>query len=229
MVVRNREGNRELALVQWGLIPSWSRPESLGNRPINARAETVADRPTFRDAFRRRRCIIPADGFYEWTAKDAVKRPIYIDGADGAPLALAAIWERWHTPGHDAAETFAILTTEANALMRPIHDRMPVILPPELWDRWLEARPQEVGDQEAAWREAQSMCVPCPDGLLRLRPVSRLVNSPRNDTPECIAPVDPELETSEAKQPPAKSAGPKRRKKATDPGDTTPPLFGNPA
>jgi len=178
-VVRRRgESNaRELALLQWGLVPAWVRdPESIG-RPINARGETVESKPMFRDAYRHRRCLIPADGFYEWRRVAAGKQPWRIQRADGAPFAFAGLWERWTGRDGMAIESCAIVTTEANDAVRPIHDRMPVILDIGRFGPWLEASPVEASEMVAPYR-----------GALELFPVSRRINDPTQDDAALIAP-----------------------------------------
>lgn len=187
-VVRAVEGERELAPLRWGLVPFWARDLKLGNRMINARGETVARKPAFRQAFRKRRCLVLANGFYEWQKTAAGKQPWYIDQADGEPFAMAGLWESWRGgPDADAdgtapVETCTIITTAANAMMRELHDRMPVILDSAGIDRWL--------DPAAATAGLESLLAPAPDGVLRAAPVSRRVNSPANDGPELIRPIE---------------------------------------
>jgi putative SOS response-associated peptidase YedK len=137
--VRMSEGERAWAWLRWGLIPSWAKDPAIGNRMINARAETVADKPAFRAALRRRRCLLPADGFYEWEKRDGAKQPYHIALADRAPFAFAGLWEHWQ--GDEAIESCTILTTAANRRLAPIHPRMPVILAPEHYDIWLDTEP----------------------------------------------------------------------------------------
>jgi putative SOS response-associated peptidase YedK len=173
---------RELALVRWGLIPSWSSDPAIGNRLINARAETVAEKPSFRAAFRQRRCLVLADGFYEWQKAVKHKQPYHIRMKDDGPFAFAGLWERWQEPGGEPIESFTILTTEANELMKPLHDRMPVILAPWDYDRWIDPRSREV-------EELQALLVPCPDEWLTATAVSSYVNSPKNEGPKCLEPV----------------------------------------
>jgi putative SOS response-associated peptidase YedK len=184
-IIRNAEGASSRALVQvrWGLIPSWADDPSIGNRLINARAETAAEKPSFRAAFRHRRCLIPASGFYEWQKVGTKKQPHYIRPPDNAPFAFAGLWEHWEKGG-GPIESCTILTTEANVLMRPIHDRMPVILGPEAWDRWLDPNEQQAAALKPLLR-------PCPDGWLTAYPVSTRVNNPKYDGPACIAPANP--------------------------------------
>ncbi len=184
--VRDRDGERRLSMLRWGLIPSWSRLPA-ARRPINARAETAAEKPMFRSAFRTRRCLIPADGFYEWAQRGGVKQPYFIARDDGQPMAFAGIWERWRVPEGellprflagaapgDTLEPFAILTTEASAAMAPIHHRMPAILPAESFGPWLDGESVPLG--------------PATGVELSLRPVSTWVNNPANDDPRCVEP-----------------------------------------
>lgn len=182
LIVRtSSESDRELARVRWGLIPSWAKDEGIGARTINARSETAATKPTFRAAFRARRCVVPADGFYEWKRVNG-KQPMLIRRVDGRPLAMAGLWESWSSPV-GPLETCTILTCNANSMVRAIHDRMPVILEPEELGRWLDPGVEDPST-------VQEILDPAPDGVLAATTVSRAVNSPRNDTPECTRPVE---------------------------------------
>lgn len=184
-VVRADEaGRRHFALVRWGLVPAWAK--EVGAKPlINARAETVAEKPSFRSAFRRRRCLVPADGFYEWQAQaKGPKQPYFIRRRDGAPMAFAGIWEHWQTPEGSELESCAIVTTVANATLEPIHHRMPVILGEAAWDVWLDP-------DEARAPDAQAVLGPAPDDLLEAVPVSTRVNAVSNDDAGLIEPVEP--------------------------------------
>lgn len=172
-------GRREFAMPRWGLVPAWARDAAIGNRLINARAETVSEKPAFRRAFRERRCLIPADGFYEWKKEGAGKRPFYVRRRDGAPFAFAGIWERWEGTGGEAVETCAILTTEPNELLAPLHDRMPLIVPPEEYGRWLD--PSLRTPERLA-----PLLRPFPSAALEAFPVGREVNNPRADDPSLI-------------------------------------------
>jgi len=176
-------GAGKVAFFRWGLIPSWAKDPTIGNRMINARADTLAEKPAFRAAYRRRRCLILADGFYEWqaTAGRKVKTPMYVRLASGAPFAFAGLWEAWR-PDDTPVFSCTIITTEPNALMAPIHHRMPVILPPEAYARWLDPA-------ELAPVRLQDLLKPYPSELMLAYPVSTLVNSPGNDDPACIAPA----------------------------------------
>ena len=182
VVVRSTGSARKLDLLRWGLVPSWAKDISIGSRMINARSETLPDKPAFRNAVRSRRCIVPASGFYEWKPEGSRKIPYYIRLSDGAPMGLAGIWEAWKTPDGSFLETFAILTTSANPLIASIHDRMPVILNPDTYSLWLD---KDMKNPE----QLQSLYLPFPADLLTLYPVSTLVNSPRNDDPACIEPA----------------------------------------
>lgn len=176
-VALNGEKERDWGLFRWGLIPSWADDPKIGNQMINARAETVAAKPAFRSAFRRRRCLILADGFYEWKKKGAEKQPLLICQRDGRPFAFAGLWERW-TKGAQAIDSCTIITTAANARMQPVHDRMPVILPPTEYERWLTADPEEA-EQLLSLSGAEDLV---------FTPVGRTVNNPRNDSPDCLTP-----------------------------------------
>lgn len=175
-------GARELAMLHWGLIPSWAKDPAIGSRLINARAETVAEKPAFRAAFGRRRCLILADGFYEWQKLNGGKQPFYIHLHGRVPFAFAGLWERWEAPGGEAIDSCTLLTTEPNELMRSLHNRMPVILGPEHYALWLDRAVQSAAALRSLLRpyEAEQMVA---------FPVSRRVNSPDNDDPTCIEPL----------------------------------------
>ncbi len=175
-VVRVREEQRHLDHLRWGLVPRWAKDLRIGSKMINARAETVASKNAFRSAFTKRRCIVSADGFYEWKRlDDKTKQPTYIHRADGDPLAFAGLWERWSdAEDHREFHTFTIITTTANETMAPIHDRMPVLLAPKDWDAWLDPSNHGVD-------ALQSLLLPAPEGLLVTRPVSDKVNNVRNN------------------------------------------------
>ncbi|HEX4953865.1 MAG TPA: SOS response-associated peptidase [Thermoanaerobaculia bacterium] len=175
-------GGRELAMMKWGLVPRWAEDPSIGNRLINARSETAAEKPSFRSAFKRQRCLVLADGFYEWQkAAGGVKQPFHIRLAGGGPFAFAGLWEHWQKEGQ-TVESCTLLTTGPNPLMAPIHDRMPVILDPTEYDLWLDP-----GQSDRARLEA--LLDPFPAERMEAWPVSRFVNSPTNDSPRCIEPV----------------------------------------
>lgn len=136
-ITSDTEGARHLRAMRWGLIPSWAKDSTIGNKLSNARGETVAEKPSFRSAFKSRRCLIPASGFYEWQTVNGVKQPWYVSLRSGEPMALAGLWETWHPKDGGVIETCCIITTAGNELMQPIHDRMPVILNPGQWAAWL--------------------------------------------------------------------------------------------
>jgi putative SOS response-associated peptidase YedK len=174
---------REVTHVRWGLIPGWAKDPAALPLLINARAETAAEKPAFRGAMRYRRCLVPADGFFEWQRVGREKQPFHMRRRDGAPFALAGLWERWLGPDGSEIDTCALLTTEANELMRPIHDRMPVILDPPDFDLWLDPSVQDV-------EAIRPLLRPYPSEAMVAFPVSPLVNSARNDDPQCVLPLD---------------------------------------
>ncbi|HUI47104.1 MAG TPA: SOS response-associated peptidase [Acidimicrobiia bacterium] len=190
-VVADSRGRRVLDVVRWGLVPSWAKDQSIGDRMINARAERIQTSNAFKRAFERRRCIVPADGFYEWQPIEGrkQKQPWFIRRRDCEPLAFAGLWEIWHdrSLGDDAPRirSCTIITTEPNEVMRPIHDRMPVILPESAWDTWLDAENRNV-------ESLARLLVPLPSEELELWPVTTLVNKPAENGPELLerAPVD---------------------------------------
>ncbi len=185
---------RHFVWLRWGLIPSWAKEPGMGNRMINARAETIAEKPAFRAAFRRRRCLIPADGFYEWKTERGRKQPYRIAMESGATFAFAGLWERWEGPGGDGAiESCTIVTTEANARLQAIHHRMPVILAPEAYDLWL--------DPETPGARVQSLLRPAPSEWFTCFRVSPKINSPANDDPALIEPLDEAVEGPEPPDP----------------------------
>lgn len=180
IVRRTRSGEgRELLMVRWGLVPYWADEVKIGNRLINARAETIERTPAFREAYRRRRCLVPADGFFEWRKQGKTRQPLLIRRRDQAPFAFAGLWERWRQPDGQILRSCAIVTCPANPLVAAVHDRMPVILDPSDFERWL--------DPEAA--DGRTLLQPCPDEWLEAYEVSPRVNSPANDDPECIVPL----------------------------------------
>ncbi|PYS89593.1 MAG: hypothetical protein DMF64_17335 [Acidobacteria bacterium] len=179
--IRAGDGMREATFFKWGLVPRWAKDPAIGNKLINARAETVTEKPSFREAFLRQRCFIPADGFFEWARQGDRKQPLYFHLRDGEPFAIAGLWERWEGDG-GPLETCTLLTTEANDLIAPYHDRMPVILKPEDYDRWLDA-----GARQA--EILRPLLRPYPQEEMNAYAVSPLVNSPSNDGPRCIEPL----------------------------------------
>lgn len=175
-------GRRLLGAFRWGLVPSWAPDPSGGARLVNARAETLDEKPAFRDAFARRRCLVPADGFYEWrTTVGGLKQPVFVFPRDGAPLAFAGLWEVWRR-GDDAVRTCTIVTTSANRRLAPLHERMPVVLPRSAWATWLDPAVRHVD-------VLRPLLAPAPDDALELRDVSRAVNDVRNKGPELLEPV----------------------------------------
>lgn len=168
----------------WGLIPSWSKDPTIGSRLINARAETLAEKPSFRTSFRRKRCLILSTGFYEWQFQQDTrsKTPFFIQLMSHKPFAFAGLWDTWFHPDGSEVRSCAIITTEPNDLMSKIHSRMPVILPPESYSQWLAP-----GDQDLA--KLQKLLQPFDSNLMEAYPVSKLVNSPSNDVRECVLPI----------------------------------------
>ena len=174
---------RGLSLVRWGLIPSWSKDSSSSAKMINARSETVAILPAFRDAMKSRRCIIPADGFYDWLKRGKTKQPYCFEVNDGSLFAFAGIWERWKNASGDTVETCSILTTTANAVTSAVHDRMPVILDPDGYDLWLDPGMRNVN-------VVVELLKPCDASLMRCYPISTRINHVANDGAECSAHVE---------------------------------------
>jgi putative SOS response-associated peptidase YedK len=183
-VIRAAESGegRELAIVRWGLIPAWAKEPGALPLLINARAETAAVKPAFRAALRRRRCLVPADGFYEWQRQGNQKQPFHMRRRDGQPFALAGLWERWEGPD-GCIDSCALLTTTANDLMSPIHDRMPVILDPHQFDLWLDPALQDA-------ELLQDLLRPYPSEVMMAYPVPSLVNNARNENPQCVLPLE---------------------------------------
>jgi putative SOS response-associated peptidase YedK len=173
---------REMVLLRWGLIPFWAKDVKIGARMINARSETAAEKPAFRAAFRRRRCLVVADGFYEWQKQNGTKQPFFIHLRDGHPFALAGLWEHWEGPGGDVIESCTLLTTQPNELLKALHNRMPVILHPQDYDLWLDPQVQQADP-------LRPLLQPYPPDHMDAYPVSRWVNSPGNDDPRCIEPL----------------------------------------
>jgi putative SOS response-associated peptidase YedK len=180
-------GAREIALVSWGLVPHWAKERAIGNKLINARGETLAEKPSFRDAYRKRRCLLPADGYFEWKRPESggsVKQPYAFRARDGRPFALAGLWSSWKDPASgETLESCAIVTTSPNELAATVHDRMPVIVAPERFELWLGAG--------APTADFASLLEPYPADRMEAFPVSRRVNSPANDSPEILEPVAP--------------------------------------
>jgi len=178
------DGARELVTMRWGLVPHWARDRSIGSRLINARAETVAQKPAFRAALRRRRCLVPADGYYEWQRVGARRQPWLVQLRDPAPLCFAGLWESQREGDDEVLLTFTIITTEANSLSAPIHSRMPAIIAPADYGAWLATACIDPGS-------ATALLKPFPDHAMSARPVTTWVNDPRHDDPRCIQPAQP--------------------------------------
>ena len=175
-------GGRRLDLLRWGLVPFWAKDPAIGNRMINARAETAAEKPAYRVSLRKRRCLIPADGFYEWMATEGAKQPYFFHRRDGLPLAMAGLWDRWNKGEEGTLDSFTILTTGPDEIVAPIHKRMPVILDSEHHDRWLDP---EYADLE--W--LTSVMVAATPSILEAFPVSTYVNNPAHEGPGCVEPI----------------------------------------
>ena len=179
LAVREFGDGREMTFFKWGLVPSWAKDASMGARLINARSETVEQKPSFRDAFKKRRCIIPADGFYEWQRTGGKKQPFFFRLRDERPFGLAGLWERWEGEAGQIINSCTILTTEANEVLRPVHDRMPVILHPDDYELWL-------GADERKHDLARELLRPYTAGEMLGYPVSTSINSPRNQGAKLI-------------------------------------------
>lgn len=180
--VRETDRGRELAILRWGLIPHWAKEEKTGYSMINARAETVDQKPSFRTAYKRHRCLIPASGFYEWQAGPSGKQPFAIGRKDGEVFAMAGLWELWENPEGRVIESCTIIVTTANEVIKPIHDRMPVILEEDDYETWLDRDTQDPAVLKPLLRQF-------PAALMKTYPVSRRVNNPKYDDPDCILPV----------------------------------------
>ena len=182
-IVVEKDDRRALTAYRWGLVPSWAKDVSIGSRLINARAETLATNNSFRDSFAHRRCLVPADGFYEWRRDPGRRQPFVFRRVDDAPMALAGLWSGWRDrESGEILRTFTIITTGPNGLMASVHDRMPVVLPPSAWAAWLDPSLEDIA-------ELQGLLVPAPDEALVGYPVEILVNNVRNDGPALIVPL----------------------------------------
>ena len=207
-IVRLFEGERHFALVRWGLIPAWVKDPRAFSLLINARGESVNDKPAFRNAMKRRRCLFPADGFYEWKDESGQRRPYVLRPANGEPVAFAGLWETWMGPNGEEMETAAIVTTQASRDIAAIHARMPVIVSPDAFDFWLDYRNVDAVT-------AAALIAPAPAGLLQVYEISRAVNRTANDGPQLIEPAPAEPSAGEANRA-ALAAPAKARKKSTD-------------
>lgn len=188
-ILRMRHGARELLPAHWGLIPRWAKGPEVAPRQINARSESVQTKPAFRDAFTRRRCVVPADGFFEWTGSPKARRPVWFHPKDGALLLFAGLYEKWRQPESELwRRTFTIITTPANDTVKPHHDRMPAILTAEGAEMWL--RVPELGEPAGDGDALQALLEPAPNERLEATPVSRRANSVSYDDPECLEPED---------------------------------------
>jgi putative SOS response-associated peptidase YedK len=206
-IVRLVDGKRQFALVRWGLLPSWVKDPNTFSLLVNARGESVCDKPAFRAAMKRRRCLIPADGFYEWkTTGGTRKQPFFVRAKSGAPLAFAGLWETWTGPNGEELETAVIVTTNANRTLTAIYDRMPVIVPPEAFDLWLDSAHVDA-------KTAEALIQPAPDDLLEACPVSTAVNRTANDNAALLEPVVAGAEPAPVPKSAASPAPAKRAKK----------------
>lgn len=213
-IVRLHEGKRQFALVRWGLIPAWVKDPKTFSLVLQARSDTVLDKPSFKNAMKRRRCLIPADGFYEWNEDTTPRKPYVVLPKDRRPVAFAGIWESWMGPNGEELETAAVITTDANKTLHPIHHRMPVVIPPEAFDFWLDCR--HVDENSAA-----ALLVPAPEDLFEAHEISPAVNRVANDYPDLIKPVkkagpSPSSQDGAAVQEPARAAAKPPRKRKTD-------------
>ncbi len=180
LAVITGENPHRLSFYRWGLIPPWAMDISIGNKMINARAETITEKPSFRVPLYSKRCLVPSDGFYEWK-QDELKQPYRIFVKNNPVFSMAGLWERWKSPEGELVESFNIITTEANSFMKPIHSRMPVILKPENERKWLESKDSH---------EIMELLTAYPPDLMDAYPVSKLVNSPRNEAEVIIRPIE---------------------------------------
>lgn len=178
------DGRNMADFFHWGLIPSWAKDPTIGNRLINARGETLAEKPAFRGVYKYKRCLIPADGFYEWKTQPGtkIKVPHFIRLKSGKPFSLAGLWDEWHAPDGSVVRSCTIVTTTPNGLMAPIHNRMPVILHPRNYSEWLDKAPRKP-------ESLNHLITAFPAELMEAYPVSTLVNSPTNDRAECVIPT----------------------------------------
>jgi putative SOS response-associated peptidase YedK len=176
------DGQKRLVMARWGLVPSWAKDISMGNKMINARSETITEKPSYRSAFKKRRCLVVADGFYEWQNVGGEKRPAYIRLKSGKPFGFAGLYELWNSPEGEEVTSCSIITTEANELMKPIHERMPVIMPKNREDEWLNTATEDRA-------LLLGLLKPYPSSEMEAYPVSKRVNSPQNNSADCIKPL----------------------------------------
>ena len=202
LVVVQREERRAVTAFRWGLIPHWADTAKVGSRMFNARAETLTTSAAFRDAFRRKRCLVPVDAFYEWRRDGARRQPFAIGREDGRPLALAGLWSGWRDPAAErVVRTFTIVTTRPTDQMAALHDRMPVVVPEDAWALWLDPARDDTD-------ELHALLEPRDDLALQIRAVSPLVNNVRNDGPELLAPFDPDAAAEPEPVGPLRAASP---------------------
>ncbi len=207
-IVRMVEGRRQFALVRWGLVPSWVKDPRNFSLLVNARGESVNDKAAFRNAMKRRRCLFLADGFYDWKDEGRTKRPFCVRPEDGQPIAFAGLWESWMGPNGEEMETATIITTEANRSLAVIHHRMPVIVPPEAFDFWLDCAKVDAVT-------AAALIAPAPEGALEAYEISTAVNRVANDNPQVIEPLAAQApEAAPASE--RKSASPEKKTKKDD-------------
>jgi putative SOS response-associated peptidase YedK len=183
VTVDSEKMQRQFQFMRWGLIPSWAKDLKIASHTINARSETVAEKPAFRSAIKHRRCLIIADGFYEWQAQGKKKQPYYFTMANREPFAFAGLWENWESPESENIVSCSIITTAANSTVQPVHDRMPVILPPSAWEEWLDPSIKNA-------QEVLPLLKPYDPAAITANAVSTIVNSPTRDSPECIQTVE---------------------------------------
>ena len=180
VIRQSPDSKRVLHMLRWGLVPHWARDPGIGSKLNNARGESVTEKPSFRDAFKRRRCLIPANGYFEWKAEGKIKQPYYISLKSGEPMAMGGLWESWKAPDGSILRTACIITTGPNAVMEPIHDRMPVIVAPENWQSWLSGMHEEVAGLVEPYRDEE----------LQAWPVSRRVSKTLDDDVGLIEPME---------------------------------------
>jgi len=198
-IVRVSEGKRQFTLVRWGLVPSWVKDPKTFSLVLQARSDSVLDKPSFKNAMKYRRCLIPADGFYEWNEDTTPRRPYVVLPKHGGPVAFAGLWESWMGPNGEELETAAVITTEANKTLHPIHHRMPVVIPPEAFDFWLDCRHVDAN-------AAAALLVPAPEDLFEAHQISPAVNRVTNDYPGLLEPVRAAAQAAVTVEPDAPAA-----------------------